>query len=83
MKKELQKITNDIRVIGNSIEMIEDTNCILIMKHLLLVINDIVKYLKKDNICKYCLTNKTYNEDPNVLCKECQKTLGHSFYDEL
>ena len=52
----------------------------------MVVIDNIVMILEKStktNICKYCHTNKTYSDDPDVLCEDCKETFGHSFYHEL
>lgn len=32
--------------------------------------------------CKYC-KGETASIDPDVLCKECQETFGHTFFSEL
>lgn len=86
MEKELKSVKHDIRSIKNSLETIQDSNCIFILKHLMVVIDNIVMILEKStktNICKYCHTNKTYSDDPDVLCEDCKETFGHSFYHEL
>ena len=87
MSKELIKIKRDISVIRNSVECIKDSNCILIIKHLLLVLDDIIKFIDKQNnrtnTCKYCNKNETNSPDPDVLCLECREIFGHSFFSEL
>lgn len=87
MNTQLKKIRSDITTIKNSVEFISDSNCIFVLKHLLIVLEDIVKILDKSktkiNTCKYCKVNKTGSNDPDVLCPECREIFGHSFYSEL
>ena len=86
-----KKLRSDILTIRNSVECIEDNNCIFILKHLLVVLDDIVSLLStfeiknkpKTNICKYCKTNKTNSLDEDVLCESCRELFGHTFYSEL
>lgn len=87
----IKKIKGDLIRIKNSIVTIKDSNCFFIMKHLLVVLDDIVEQIStlqessnaKKNICKYCKTNETGSLDEDVLCKECQEIFGHSFFSEL
>ena len=86
-----KKLKNDILTIRNSVEFIKDSNCVFVLKHLLIVLDDIVKLLStteikdksKTNVCKYCKTNKTNSPDENVLCESCREIFGHTFYNEL
>ena len=87
----IKKLKNDILTIKNSVEFIKDSNCIFVLKHLLVVLDDIVSLLStfeiknkpKTNICKYCKTNKTNSLDEDVLCESCRELFGHTFYSEL
>ena len=67
MNIKIGKIKRDLTTIKNSIEFIKDSNCIFIMKHLLVVIDDIVKVIdttvNKTNVCEYC---KTENIEKNL-----------------
>ena len=86
-----KKLKLDILTIKNSVECIKDSNCIFILKHLLVVLDDIVNLLStveikdkpKTNICKYCKTNKNNSPDEDVLCESCRELFGHTFYGEL
>ena len=87
----IKNIKLHIDVIKSSAETIKDSNCIFVVKHILVVLDEIVEYLStlqeksnpKKNICKYCKTNETGSLDEDVLCPTCRETFGHSFYSEL
>ena len=87
MGKKVKRIKRNIETLSNSIECIKDSNCIFIMKHLLIILKDIVDVIDKDDyeeyICKYCHENETHSNDPDVLCSKCRETFGHTYFSEL
>ncbi len=78
LKKELMEIDSIIKDIElNSVEFLKSIFDTTLKQ------KEIIDEILMPNLCPYCKENNTDSIDPNILCPECRKTFGHSFFNEL